>query len=202
MADLFTDIARDVEKDLPRCPRGAIIKALSDSWRDFCRRAMVWRPVVVLDRVAGQKMYPVNITSNADVVQVDKVRWRTPDEVTADDRGLVLSLTQYSIHRDSAGRLCLALALPPPDSVTGGLTVHVVLSPKRDETNVEDEDLFLRYQDGIIGGALFDLASKPRRPWSSQTIAARGRVDFMNAVSQGLADRVKNFAPGFGLVMQ
>jgi len=196
MSDLFTDLSRDLEQDLPRCPRGAIVKALADTWRDFCRRALVWRPVFTLDVVEGQTDYPIIITHNADVVQVDEVRWRSASDVTAGADGLKLGLSAYSIARDTQGRLVLTLKQPPVASLPGGLTVRIALTPVRDSTVLEDEDLFLRYQDGIKGGALYELAGKPRRPWSSPSLAQRGRMDFYNAVSDGLADRIRNFAPG------
>jgi hypothetical protein len=196
MSDLFTDLAGDLERDLPRCPRGAIISALADTWRDFCRRALVWRPVFTLNVVEGQTSYPITITQNADVVQVEEVRWRSESDVTAGAVGLKLGLSAYDIGRDTNGRLVLALKQPPVASVSGGITVRIALAPVRNSTVLEDEDLFLRYQDGIKGGALAELAGKPRRPWSSPSLAQRGRSDFYNAVSNGLADRIRNFAPG------
>jgi hypothetical protein len=196
MSSLFEDLAQDLERDLPRCPRGAIIKALADAWRDLCRRALVWRPVYLIDRSAGQTRYLVQIKESADVVQVDRVRWRNAAEVAADLPGQALNLSAYSFASSDTG-FHLVLRHPPQDDQASGLSVQVVLAPTRNSTDIEcDEPLFLRYQDGIIGGALFDLASTPRRPWTSPTVAKRGRRDFLNAVSMGLSDRIKNFAPG------
>jgi hypothetical protein len=202
MADVFTDLARDLESDLPRCPRPAIIKALADAWRNLCRRALVWRHTEYLNRVAGTARYEVVIPFNADLVQVDRVRMRTEAQVTAKHPGDAMSIEYYRVERTTDGRIMLTFDPAPVDSVASGIGVTLCLSPKRNETNVEDPDLFIRYEAGVIGGALYELAGKPRRPWSSPTLARQGMTAFNNAISQGLADRVKRYKPGFGLVTE
>ena len=152
--DGISALAEHVVYRVPGCAEVMIRKALSETYRDFCRRTCVLRTVRDIELESGTNDYP--LVPRHFGCMVDSV-------VEASVGGRVLPMDGYSYCGGDFIHLCGREL--PAEGETRTLRVTCVEVPVIGSDRASR--LFAeRYGDAIVSGALMRLFAMSDRPWS------------------------------------
>lgn len=186
MYQTYADLLPLMATLLPRCPESERTAELRKAWLELCERTNIWQAIITRDLVLDRK-HPLTPSDEALVKKVLKVYVRTAAEVAANRAGALLHPGRYDVVRYPGG-VRLEFIEAPIEAVTNGLQVHAVLVPKSGVKECEAPWLLSDYHQALIGRAVYQLAIRPRRPWSSLTIANQGKIDWQNGLTKALRE--------------
>lgn len=157
------------------CPDPLAQQAVLDAAIEFCERSQVLREQLdPVSLVIGQAEYDLYAPPQQEIARVMSVALDSAtllqadlDEVRFDTSTTnAKPLRFYTVRLDSIFSLRVS---PAPDDV-GTLVATVALRPARDATHLHGE-LFTRWIDPIVQGALFRLRTIPGQPFSDLALA-------------------------------
>lgn len=184
----YTEMNGDVQYHIPNCPAPLILRAIKRSVRDFFTEALAHREYLATITVtAGNDTYTLTAPAGTEIVQVLNVRldgkgMNAISESLLDGRGVDWSTqtgtpTDYFLPQRDQIRIY-------PKPVAGGqLQVRVALRPTRAATDV-DTEVFDRYYEEIIDGALAQLFILDNTPWEDADQATVYAARFAAAIQK------------------
>jgi len=195
VATLF-DLAPRVERDIPRCPRAAILDALSDAWHALCEEAEVFRKEVYIVLVEGQTAYRLNLGVEASATGIASAIWRTAVDISANRPGTAIPADWLILRREGIHHFVdvnKMIGIPRE----GALNLSVILQP---DLYAEDEpqvppDILNRFAAALAAKATAILARKRGEPYFNPDLfdeqmmiynAAKNRIRKHNTAPRGL----------------
>lgn len=188
MISNYEDLVPDMADDLPRCPAPAMVDALRRAFREFCRKTRIWREWLAINQVDGETTYTIIVPYDADLLTANELRLRTAAQVTAGEQGGLVLGHLWKVTQDPGQLPKLWLDWEPREDITGGLYLEIVMAPNPDVRLCENTDVLMTYADGIRARAVAILASRPNRPWSSDTVMADRQAEYWSDVNRAMAD--------------
>ena len=180
LADLLPRVAVHV----PLAPRNAQLQALRDAFEKFCDASNAWREWIEIEETANTPSYTLATThSGARIAAVEQVRRISPGTPAGDLYGTEIHRAHYGVNiSGDTARFFPRWVVQISNQTT--LRVLVVLMPIAGGAEGVDDIPFLStWATGIVAHAVWDLASRVRRPWTNPAIAARHRLEFSNQAS-------------------
>lgn len=195
VATLF-DLAPRVERDIPRCPRAAVLDALRDAWHALCEEAEVYRKEVSIVLAEGQTAYRLNLGVEASATGIASAAWRTAADIAANRHGTAIPGENFSIRRIGNNQFVDINQLIGIQG-DGALILSVILQPDlyaEDEPQVPS-DILNRFSAALAAKATAILARKRGEPYFNPDLfdeqmtiynAAKNRIRKHNAARGGL----------------
>lgn len=190
------DLADRVARDLPRCPRNAMLDALRDAWHALCEEAEVYRKEVSVDLVSGQTLYRLNPHVDATITGIGEARWRTQSDIAGNRPGTTIPAYWFSVTPQGNHQYVdITDAIGIQDG--GQLVLQLILQPDlyaEDEPQVPEE-ILNRYGAALAAKATAILAAKRGEPYFNPDLfgeqmmiynAAKNRIRKQQAPSGGL----------------
>lgn len=167
-------------------------QALVDSAIQFCEETGVLRlttdPVQTL---AGQATYDLDLPAGTELSRVLKVWldgvpvYATADAMIDDPRGFSTQVANPTGAPRAAPVIeAGSITLVPAPGLSGqDLVVRAAMRPTRSARVLSDE-LFNRWCDGVVSGAIYRLATVPAQPFSDPAQAQRAEGMFWQQVNR------------------
>lgn len=168
------------------------IQSLLDAAIQFCEETGVVRVTTspVLTRI-GQATYDVGLASQTELSRVLKVWvggslvYASPEAMTDKVQGVSTEVqndtgTIREVHVIEPGTITL---VGPPDKDDLQIVVRAATRPTRSAKQVDDE-LFNRWCDAIVSGAIYRMASIPGQPFSDMSQAQHALSMFWQQVNR------------------
>lgn len=167
-------------------------QALVDSAIQFCEETGVIRATLdPFTTLVGEATYPLMPAPHTEVSRVIKVWigkrlvYMAPEAATDDLRGATTQTDSTSgaplwgavVEQDSI------TLVPTPDTADIPVAVRAIIRPTRTASQL-DSELFARWGEAIVGGAISRLAAIPGQPFSDPGQAQRGDALFWQGVSR------------------
>lgn len=212
MSRPLTELLPDVILSAPGCPAMVALQALSGATREFLTRAEVWKPWVTgkdvvantatvtwpnhLDDAVQAQYLTLRVESLQWAATGDEIEYKTHEQLQEMDpewRTRTGPIPRYWTHDiDSDDLYTVRLAPVPEANVTDALNARLVVithSYAGIGANANDmlavslpDDLFHRYRDDFVNGALSRLYRMPGRDWSDKQLAEYHRKLFNDAM--------------------
>lgn len=180
---------------LQGCPIPMATQATLDAAITFCERSMaIYRTIDAVDLVAGQNNYPLEASSQQQVVRVKRafingreISVRGQSQVSPDN-GSVGRPTRLHVVQTIFGPE-VVLSPTPDDAYV--LTMEAYLRPRR-TAQALDTDLFEVWMDAIVAGAVSKVQRMPAQPFTDPVSAAQHHAEFLSYISRARADAPVN----------
>jgi len=161
---------------VPQCPAALMNDALLTSLYNFLRDSEAYTTTLTLDLVADQAAYTLSSETDFDIVKIEWVK-QSDSEISAD---------KWSFTRPAT----LTLDEAPGSAETDGLDVRVVLTTRdSSDTSSVPSQIFDRYCDAIVSGALVEIHMLPGRPWTNAELAGYHRQRYLSGITDSLNDK-------------
>lgn len=201
----YSDLLDDVRPHVAEAPIPEVEDCIKRSVITFCRNSRIWREDNTLKLKVNQTQYRL-IASGGRVEQITKAQFKDDqvgaipllqaqwnDVIMPERQGTRSQPRYFALSPDHAE----VAIFPAIDSVQFNpkLLTYLHLVPERRGTSYPD---WIReeWQEAIIHGALFYLYRTPRKPWSSQRMAASERFEFYTEINNATREaRTDNWAP-------
>ena len=179
--DLLDGMVVKAQADLPRCPSGAVRLQLMYSAAEFAKRTDCWRKWQHLDVVANTYSYQLASGGTAVVRAVSEV-------VLGEDEnsGYPVSRSDYTL-RVSGSDMFLVFRASPGSARTNWIHVRLVMHPARNAP-IDDVDWLERWETAIVKHAIYEMARKPRRPWSSFAVSEHAYRNYLRELERAKAE--------------
>lgn len=166
---------------VPTCPRPLARQALVDAAMEFCTETGVISYITdPAYTVVGQETYYPDLPKYTDMDRVEKA-WLDTNPLRVGPLALHDNVRSYqAVSTDLPGRPQVVTVrepntvalLPAPDTADLPLVLRVITRPTQDAKQLDDQ-LFFRWRDGVIAGAIVRIATVPGQSYSD---AARASV--------------------------
>lgn len=183
----ISDMVQQLRARLPRLPEGAALYELRQAHREFCQRTHALRDDIDMAVVPEQLSYTLASTTYAhsDIVAVRNVWRRSADDIAKQlDGNLIPDSAWFVTGAGGTFKLHLRAALTLGQAAQ--IRVDAVLIP-REAVDDADEGVLLEYREGIIGRAVWSLATRPGRSWTSKDEAVKGDLEWRRAIGSHAA---------------
>lgn len=223
MSRALTELLPDVILSAPGCPPMVALQALSGATREFLTRTEAWKVWVSgKDLVANQAnvSWPNHLDDAAQAqymtLRVDALQWaatgrdipyKTHDQLQQIDaqwRTRTGPEVKYWTQETAAGSHAQVRLTPVPEAnVTDALVARLVIithsyagigANANDDLEVSlPDDLFHRYRDDLVNGALARLYRMPGRDWTDKSLAEYHRRLFEDALTPAKSEADNDF---------
>ena len=192
-------LLNEVMPDVPGCPKEVAINAIRKAAIEFCEKSFVW--VVnhaAINAVANQGKYPYVPTVYTAVVHPNNVWYNglPLDPITSAELDSIykkwtteVGTPKYYIQDDSTG---IILVPAPSASLTGGITLRVVIKPTRDSISVAAW-IVEKYLETLAYGAKAKLFEIPKKPWSDAILHEHYETKFRHGIGAAQVQGEKGF---------
>lgn len=173
---MWDQMVMEAQRDLARCPVGAIHAQLRYSAREFARRSESWRVWHTMDVVEGRVSYQIVPNQNARIQDVHHI-------VLGEDHesGFEVPKSQYSV-RLSQGNTFVVFRATLGSSRAAWLHLNISYVPGQGQ-EVDDNDWLSRWDDGIVSHCIYILARRSGRPWYSIELSERKYVAYLRQLN-------------------
>lgn len=191
------DLLPDVKYLLPGCNVEITMrKGIATVIQNFCRETGAYIYTTAdITCVAAQRLYTIPIPYEADVLVVRKLTYYNLDsDGDKEDIGRELFNEEYEIHDDLqeyAIKFKLATAYTPDPTYGSVFVAEVSLLPRYDPLSdtggcVIPNKFMERWRQGIVSGAIADLAEITGTRWYNKGLAERQRTIYNNIVTEAI----------------
>lgn len=189
----YSEYYREIRPMVGLCPDFIIDYALNRAVREFCRQSWVYEKTLLMDEVADQKVYDLDIGSEEEVLNVISV---------ARDDVALKSVRATDMNQTTDG-FPQAFSFEPPESLilyptpsdnnTGILKARAVLMPSL-SSRVVPEMLDRLYRSYIVFGTLSYLQETQDDAWSNPQMAMENRRRFEVGIAEAKGQRARGFS--------
>lgn len=164
-------------------PDNVALSFIRNSAIAFAERSGVLTETIKIDLQCGLDEYPIETSDESTVIGIKSAEL---GDFNSQDCGLTWSWGEVMFEVEDD---VLKIWPVPDKDIDRGLELEVVVAPSREACSV-DAQLYTKYFDAIIDGALFEIHMMPNYPWSSVSRADYRRRQFDDKISKASVNRV------------
>ena len=181
MAADLTELYPYVAPHVQSAPKPAVVQCARVVTHEFCDRSEIWREWIEdINIVADRASYNLSPSTPGWIKLI--VQYKIS--------GAVRALADIELENNED--LVFYPEHVPPDAITDGLDVEVVVVPRFDGASLP-QWLFDRYWRVLMHGTIADLMSQKKRPWTDVDGAEEHREVFESGVRKAIISRHRKY---------
>lgn len=168
----YADLLPRMLPEVPGVDENLALHHLRQAGRHFFKQSQGWvLELPSMNIVEDQRAYVLAPPYDVEILLVYQVRINSADGVSRGQKGTKLDESYWEFD-PSVDQLTLAYQAKPSADITSGLEVDILAAPRVLDSAI-DPAMIGRYQDGILGYALYTLKSQSQERWSDPQGASR-----------------------------
>lgn len=187
MALSWTDIYNEIMADIGAYPKSLALRKLYAGARAFCERTEVWQLAQTQNVVASQKAYTMTVTANTNAIIKRIIGAWYGEYSSEEDAGDVIDVDEYYFTYPAT----LTFYDAYTSALINGLTTRVALVPSLDTHVLTSEMMDHWGIRAFAQWAVMKIKGETETPWEDKDGAAGARLEYLRAVNDAIAEKVR-----------